>query len=550
MTMYAFDHQAIPAETIRVAKAAFPKGNVYLKMRDEIGVLYKDSHFANLFPTTGHMAEAPGQLALITVMQFAEGLSDRQAAEAVRARIDWKYALNLELTDAGFDHSVLHEFRNRLLEGGAEERLLNDMLAHFKEKGWLKSRGRQRTDATHVLAAVRHLNRLECVGETIRQVLETLSEISPKWLLHQVEPEWFERYGRRLEAYRLPKEKSEQAALQLQIGQDGWQLLAAIYGEEAPPDLRLLPEVEIMRQVWIQQYYPENGQVKWRADQDLPPNQVLIQSPYDVEARNRTKRSLNWTGYMVHFTETCDEDSPNVIVNVETVVATTADIAVVEPIHTHLAEKELLPGEHLVDTAYVDAEQLHTSQTQYDLDLMGPARLDASWQAKAGQGFDLACFVIDWEAQTVTCPQGHLSQTWQNTHAASDKAVIKAKFSTDDCCACPNRKQCTKSKAKTRVLQFKPRPEYEALQNARQRRDTDEFKKTYKKRAGIEGTFSQATRTSGLRRSRYIGLAKTRFQHIAIAAGVNLSRVWNWLNEKPKSQTRRSRFMALATTAT
>ena len=119
MTMYAFDHQTIPAETVRVAKAAFPKGNVYIKMRDELGVLYKDSHFADLFPTTGHMAEAPGQLALITVMQFAEGLSDRQAAEAVRARIDWKYALNLELTDAGFDHSLLNEFRDRLLAGGA-----------------------------------------------------------------------------------------------------------------------------------------------------------------------------------------------------------------------------------------------------------------------------------------------------------------------------------------------------------------------------------------------------------------------------------------------
>lgn len=400
MTMYAFDHQTIPAETVRVAKAAFPKGNVYIKMRDELGVLYKDSHFADLFPTTGHMAEAPGQLALITVMQFAEGLSDRQAAEAVRARIDWKYALNLELTDAGFDHSLLNEFRDRLLAGGAEERLLNDMLAHFKEKGWLKSRGRQRTDATHVLAAVRQLNRLECVGETMRQVLETLSEISPRWLLLQVKPDWFERYGRRLEAYRLPKDKQEQAALQLQIGRDGWQLLAAIYGEEAPPELRFIPEVELMRQVWLQQYYYENDQVKWRANQDLPPHQMLIQSPYDVEARNCTKRSLNWTGYLVHFTETCDEDSPNLIVNVETVAATTADVDVVEPIHSHLAQKALLPGEHLVDTAYVEAEQLHTAQTQYDLDLIGPAHLDASWQAKAAQ--ELLC-------HRLASPNRHLS---------------------------------------------------------------------------------------------------------------------------------------------
>ena len=155
MTLHAFDHRAIPEETARVAKAAFPKGNPYLKMRDELGVLYQDSEFADLFPTTGQAAESPGQLALVTVMQFAEGLSDRQAAEAVRGRIDWKYALNMELTDPGFDHSILSEFRGRLMEGGAEERLLNDMLVKFKAKGWLKSRGRQRTDSTHVLAASR-----------------------------------------------------------------------------------------------------------------------------------------------------------------------------------------------------------------------------------------------------------------------------------------------------------------------------------------------------------------------------------------------------------
>ncbi len=117
-------------------------------MRDELGVLYQDSEFAGQFPTTGQVVESPGQLALVTVMQFAEGLSDRQATEAVRGRIDWKYALNMELTDPGFDHSILSEFRGRLIEGGAEERLLNDMLVKFKAKGWLKSRGRQRTDST------------------------------------------------------------------------------------------------------------------------------------------------------------------------------------------------------------------------------------------------------------------------------------------------------------------------------------------------------------------------------------------------------------------
>ena len=546
MTLHAFDDRAIPAETARVAKAAFPKGNPYMKMRDELGVLYQDSEFADLFPTTGQRALSPGQLALTTVMQFAEGLSDRQAADAVRGRIDWKYALNMELTDSGFDHTVLSEFRGRLIAGGAEERLLNDMLVKFKAKGWLKSRGQQRTDATHVLGAVRQLNRLECVGETMRQALEALSQAAPEWLLSQVTGDWFDRYGPRFESYRLPKAKQAKEALQIRIGQDGWHLLRAIYEAQAPAELRTLLEVQIMRQVWIQQYYVQNGQLKWREQDDLPPHSQLIQSPYDIEVRNRTKRSLNWTGYTAHLTETCDEDSPNLIVNVETTPATTADIKVLDQIHSHLDDKALLPGEHLVDTSYIDGEHLHTSQHDYGVDLVGPVPANSSWQAKAGQGFDLPCFVIDWQAQTVTCPQGQLSQSWQPGQDQKGNEMIKVQFGRADCRACVCRDQCTKSKTSPRGLQFKPRLEYEALQVARHRQETDPFKQTYKKRAGVEGTISQGTRSFDLRQSRYVGLAKTHLQHVAIAAAMNFSRVWAWLEQRPKAQTRRSKFLALA----
>ena len=123
MSLHASSHDVIPQQTIQVARAAFPKGNPYMRMRDALGPIYTNATFAALFSHTGRPAEAPAQLALITVMQFAEGLSDAQAAEAVRARIDWKYLLGLELTDPGFDFSVLSEFRDRLLAGNAEERL-------------------------------------------------------------------------------------------------------------------------------------------------------------------------------------------------------------------------------------------------------------------------------------------------------------------------------------------------------------------------------------------------------------------------------------------
>lgn len=187
----------IPDETARVARAAFPKGNRYILMRDALGPLFTNPEFADLFPKDSAPAEAPAQLALITVMQFAEGLADRQAADAVRGRIDWKYALALELTDPGFDASVLCDFRTRLLAGGAEQRLFETMLVLFKEQGLLKARGRQRTDATHVLAAVHVLNRLECIGETLRHALNSLASRAPEWLRAWVPPLWFERYSRR-----------------------------------------------------------------------------------------------------------------------------------------------------------------------------------------------------------------------------------------------------------------------------------------------------------------------------------------------------------------
>src|ERR687894_2398825 len=150
----------VPEETARVARAAFPKGNVYMRMYDELGILYANHQFAALFPKRGQPAEAPARLALILVMQFAENLTDRQAADAVRGRIDWKYALGLELTDAGVDFSVLSEFRKRLLAGSQEDLLLDKLLERCRTLGLLKARGPQRMDSTHVLAAVRGLSRL------------------------------------------------------------------------------------------------------------------------------------------------------------------------------------------------------------------------------------------------------------------------------------------------------------------------------------------------------------------------------------------------------
>jgi transposase len=228
MSMHPHSIPAIPEETARVAHAVLPQGNTYMQMRDEFGTLYQDEDFQDLFPQRGQPAEAPWRLALVTIMQYAEGLTDRQAADAVRTRIDWKYAFSLELTDAGFDFSLLSEFRSRLLANRAERRLFDLLLERCRKRGWIKARGKQRTDSTHVLAAIRTLRRLECVGETIRHALNVLAEVAPDWLLEHMDAQWAERYQKRFSDFRLPKDATERVALAETIGADGRQFLESV----------------------------------------------------------------------------------------------------------------------------------------------------------------------------------------------------------------------------------------------------------------------------------------------------------------------------------
>jgi transposase len=229
MSLQAQPIPPIPEMTVRIARAAFRKGNVYMQMRDLLGTFFADDQFADLYPADGQPAYAPWRLALVCVMQFAENLTDRQAADAVRSRIDWKYALNLELTDEGFDFSVLSEFRQRLVTHEAGERLLNEMLAQFAQAGLLSSGGKQRTDSTYVLASVRALNRLELVGRTLQAALDAIAALTPEWLRDWAAPEWYTRYSQPLTTFRLPEKTEEREALAVQIGWDGLALMEAIY---------------------------------------------------------------------------------------------------------------------------------------------------------------------------------------------------------------------------------------------------------------------------------------------------------------------------------
>lgn len=530
MTLFPQAIGPIPAETARIARAANPKGTLAMWLRDELGTIYTDEDFADLYPERGQPALAPWRLALVTLLQYAYDLTDRQAAEAVRSRLDWKYLLGLEVTDPGFDFSVLSEFRQRLLAAGAEERLLDKLLALCRERGWLKAGGKMRTDATHVLAAVRSLHHLESVGETLRAALEELAQVAPDWLSSWLPQEWYKRYEGRMDSRRLPKKEAERKQLAEQIGRDGMQLLSLLEQTQTPVAARELESVQVLRQVWPQYYQEHEGQVKWR-DGPAQGAQETIVSPYDTDARLAQKGDIAWCGFKVHLTETCEADLPELVVQVKTTLAPEPDVKQTLAVQQELARRALLPEEHLIDGGYLESDVLVKHPA--GLHIIGPLPPDTSWQAKAGKGFDVAHFQVDWSSQRVSCPQGHQSRSWRER--PEREGQIQVSFAKAVCQACPVRTDCTK--ADHREVQLQPQAAHEALQRQRALQQTPEFRQAYALRSGVEATISQAVRRLPLRQSRYRGLPKVQLQQLVTATVLNCVRLYDYVQGLPRGTT-------------
>ena len=357
------------------AKYARRRAPLAVQIRDQLGELFPDVEFEPAFGVRGRPGWSPGRLALVTVLQMAEDLTDRQAADAVRERLSWQYALGLGLEDPGFDHSVLSEFRSRVVEHGLEERVLDLLLETLKSKGLVGAGGKQRSDSTHVVSAVRDLNRLELAGESVRACLEALALAAPDWLGATFAlGEWGGRYRARVDSWRLPTSQTKRNDLAAAYARDGYALLTACYAPSAPTWLRELPAVQVLRVVLIQNYYRHTNtrgrEVITRRESDnqgLPPGRTRISSPYDTDTRWAAKGDdLFWNGYKVHISETCDipeppatpggdpprAEPPNVITNVSTTDATVPDTAMTTPIHAALDRRGLLPGEHFLDSGY------------------------------------------------------------------------------------------------------------------------------------------------------------------------------------------------------
>jgi len=479
MSMQPRPWPEVPAQTARVAKAAFRRGgSLAIRIRDELGSWYGDEDFAAAYPARGKPGISPAQLAMVTVLQFTGNLTGRQAADEVRGRVDWKYCLGLELADEGFDASVLTGFRERLVEGGAERVIFDRLLELAKERGLVKAGGRQRTDSTHVLGRIRDLNRLELAGESVRAALEAMAAAAPGWLAGVIDASWQKVYGQRTGNLRLPDSKAARAELAVQYGRDGYWLLKQVHAPGTPGWLKELPAVQVLRRIWIQQYYRDGEKVIRREEREhgLPPGRDRLASPYDLDARYSEKHGMGWTGYKGHFTETISDPAeddpdtgraafPNLVTDVQTTHAAVPDVAMTAPVHDSLQAAGLLPGEHDVDSGYVSADLLVSSR-QRGITLPGPLLADTSAQARTG-GYTADMFAVDFGRQQATCPQGTVSSRWAPMRQRDGKEAISVRFPAAACRDCPARDKCTTAKWTGRQLFLRPREIHEAVAAAR-----------------------------------------------------------------------------------
>lgn len=545
MSLHVESFRALPEDTTRVAKAVFKRrGNIYLTIGDQLGPLFDAADFGCMYAADGKPALSPNLVALVTVFQFMENLPDRDAADAVRSRIDWKYALHLALDDMGFDDSVLSDFRERLAQHAMAQAMFDELLQRLRALGLVQKGGKQRTDATAVLAATRTLNRVQLVAETMRLALEALAAYRPEWLRAIALPHWYERYGLVLTDFRLPRAKAKQEALALDIGRDGLHLVDALNQPDAPSQAASLPAVRVLVQVWQQQFERHDDGPRWRTAADKPPAGELINTPHDSEARFTAHGSKTWTGYQTHWTETCDTERPHLITHVATTAADTRDVEVLPQIHADLQRLDLLPRAHWVDAGYTSGPNLRDSRQRYGVHLIGPLAEDNSWQAHTPGGFTLDQFAIDFQQRQATCPQGQASARWLPATGESSRGEIQIEFPKAICQACPVRTRCTKSAAGGRTLQLNAA--YEVIQAGRQHQQTDEFWQEYTLRAGIEGAISAAVRQHGARRTRYIGSAKTHVQSLLTAIAVNVRRAALWLMGQRPGTTRPCSLHCLA----
>ena len=525
----------MPAEVARLAHL-LPAESPYRLVGDVVYEQYDEADFVDLYHVEGRPGVSPVDLSFVTAFQVLENLSDRQAAEAVRLRVDVKYALHLPLDYAGFDFSVLSEFRDRVIRHGAEARLFDAVLAQLQALGVFKQRGRQRTDSLAVLTKVRNLNRIEMVVETLRVALQALLKADGNWTRATVPPTWEEVYGERCITAKLTQ--AERHALAERVGPDGQWLLERLRAETAPAGLSTLPAVQLLATVWQQQFETLEGRVVLR-DRDDADGHTRIVTPHDPDARYSKKGEQQWVGDKLQVTETDDEDRPHLITDIAVTASVETDYEALDGIQRRLEQRGLEPAQPYADAGYVTEANLAHSAGR-EIDLVGPVKKDTSRQARMPGGITLEQFDVDAEAGVAICPAG------QQARASTRRGKrFIFRFRSAVCAACPLRPRCCTGHGGRHLSLGR---HYQLLRAARARQESEALQADYHHhRSGIEGCLSALVRGHGVRIARYIGRAKRHLHALFTAAAVNLRRAARWLAGK-RPQVRRQGLGLVPTT--
>ena len=525
MSLHPIDRSEIPEKIAELGHKLLGENNMYRLIGDRLAELVKDEDFIDMYSSIGGPALSPVILSFVLIFQMLEKLPDRLAAEAVRLRIDWKYALHLPLDWVGFHFTNLSHFRDRLLKHEAEYRFFERLLQEVIEMGFIRRRGKQRTDSMSVIGLIAKISRLEMVWETLRMALKSIQALDEKWLEQTVPETYLKQYIIRQHDYDLKDDKVADALRQ--AGADGLWLLQQV--EKGSAELQDLKDVQTLRTVWEQQFeWDEAGE--YTGPREKLEAHGLIQSPHEPEARYRKKRDKSWQGYVAQVTETAEEaGDPNFITDVEATDAQVSDSNALPGIQKRLAERDLTPSEQYVDQAYVSGTRLAESNEQ-GIRLVGPVANEAG-----PKEFKLSAFTVDLEQKEATCPEGKQAIRWTTSRRPDGTLDHTAHFD-EQCASCPSRSRCTDAKAGRTITTHE---HHDRVIQRRAEMETTTFWQAMKHRPPVEGTISQLAR-QGMRHARYRGRRKVNLQLILAATAVNLRRlcrVWatgqkpSWLTE-------------------
>ena len=505
----------IPEETRRLVGPLLPADSVYRLVGNEIDKIISDGDFLDMYAAEGRPAVNPVVLALVSIFQFLEKLPDRAAAEAAVMRMDWKYALRQELTWRGFHYSDLCNFRRRLLEHGREWVVFERLVAYLRERGYIKERGKQRTDSTKMIGLVARLSRLELVLETIRVTLGALVDADASWVRNHLSVALVDNYSQRRWDFRLSE--SEIRRRMGEAGQEGYWLLDQVEAHGSD-ELKTLAEVKQLRRILEEQFTRgEDGDTAPR-----PPSQVkgdVITTPHDPEVRYGYKGGQGWVGYKLQVTETAGEAS-RFITDVEVVPAMRQDNQCLTAIQDRLVQRGIPPGKQYVDQAYMSGRHIAESLAK-GIDLRGYVR---EGNTSRPEGFRLQDFQIDVERRQAICPARKKQVKWARARPGVKNLIAYHIGFGTQCQSCPyfGPGLCT-DKPNGRWLGINAY--HDLIQARRQEADTETFKQEMQIRAGIEGAVSEIVRSHGARRSRFRGRQKSQLQALFVAAATNLKRL-------------------------